>query len=69
MPYQCPENRWVVPGAYHVGVEAASDSFLQGEPVLEFQFVQHVVFFCQVYWLEWSFGWCEEGSGVYMVAS
>ena len=22
----------------------------------------------QVYWLEWSFGWCEEGSGVYMVA-
>eukprot|EP00439_Symbiodinium_sp_Y106_P032779 s3419_g3.t3 len=21
----------------------------------------------EVYWLEWSFGWCEEGSGVYMV--
>ena len=22
----------------------------------------------QVYFLEWSFGWCEEGSGVYMAA-
>eukprot|EP00930_Biecheleria_cincta_P010830 TRINITY_DN11317_c0_g1_i1.p1 TRINITY_DN11317_c0_g1~~TRINITY_DN11317_c0_g1_i1.p1 ORF type:complete len:543 (+),score=123.33 TRINITY_DN11317_c0_g1_i1:59-1630(+) len=21
----------------------------------------------EAYWLEWSFGWCEEGSGVYMV--
>ena len=61
----CLGHMWsFLEGAYHVGVEAA-DVFGMS------RCLQHVpsILEWEVYWLEWSFGWCEEGSGVYMAGA
>ena len=45
-------------GAFHVGVQVGSTA------VMCLAAVGCAPRVFEVYWLEWSFGWCEDGSGI-----